>query len=79
VLDAGGSPTTLAEQISWQRLSQAGIPMTSTNAVVTELIKVWLCKALLEQWINMNRIGLAPPVNWHSHYWRSLSVVVKSN
>ncbi len=42
VLDAGGSPTTLAEQISWQRLSQAGIPMTSTNAIVTELVKVWV-------------------------------------
>lgn len=41
VLDAGGSPTPLAEQISWQRLSQAGVPMTSTNAVVTELIKDW--------------------------------------
>jgi nicotinamidase-related amidase len=41
VLDAGGSPTSLAEQISWQRLSQAGVPMTSTNAVVTELIKDW--------------------------------------
>lgn len=40
VLDAGGSPTQLAEQISWQRLLQAGVPMTSTNAVVTELIKV---------------------------------------
>ena len=46
MLDAGGSPTTLAEQISWQRLSQAGIPMTSTNAVVTELVKVRVYKVL---------------------------------
>lgn len=29
----------LAEQVSWMRLQQAGIPVTSTNAVVTELIK----------------------------------------
>ena len=41
VLDAGGSPTEMAEQVSWERLKQAGIPVTSTNAVVTELVKDW--------------------------------------
>ena len=40
VLDAGGSPTDRVEQIAWERLKQAGIPITSTNAIVTELIKV---------------------------------------
>lgn len=40
VLDAGGSPTDRVEQIAWERLKQAGIPVTSTNAVITELIKV---------------------------------------
>ncbi|KAK4555588.1 hypothetical protein LTR86_007341 [Recurvomyces mirabilis] len=39
VLDAGGSPTDRVEQIALERLKQAGVPVTSTNAVVTELIK----------------------------------------
>ena len=45
VLDAGGSPTDIAERVSWQRLIQAGVPLTSTNAVVTELIKDWASEA----------------------------------
>jgi hypothetical protein len=45
VLDAGGSPTDMAEKISWERLKQAGIPVTSTNAIITELIKDWSTKA----------------------------------
>lgn len=45
VLDAGGSPTDMAEKVSWERLKQAGVPVTSTNAVVTELIKDWSTKA----------------------------------
>ena len=35
----------MAEKISWARLEQAGIPVTSTNAIVTELIKDWSTKA----------------------------------
>ena len=35
----------MVEQIAWQRLFQAGIPMTSTNAVVTELIRDWATEA----------------------------------
>lgn len=60
MLDAGGSPTDRVEEIAGQRLLQAGIPVTSTNAVVTELIKVchWLSAApeiqiadsLLQDW-----------------------------
>jgi len=45
VLDAGGSPTPTVEQVAWERLKQAGIPVTSTNAVVTELIKDWSTEA----------------------------------
>ena len=41
MVDTGESPTDMVEQIVWQRLYEAGIPMTSTNAVVTELIKDW--------------------------------------
>jgi hypothetical protein len=29
----------MVEQIAWERLKQPGIPLASTNAVVTELIK----------------------------------------
>ena len=35
----------MVEQIAWQRLSQAGIPMSSTNAVVTKLIEDWATEA----------------------------------
>ena len=35
----------MAERVSWERLKQAGVPVTSTNAVVTELIKDWSTKA----------------------------------
>jgi hypothetical protein len=45
VLDAGGSPTPMVEQIAWERLKQAGIPLASTNAIVTELIKDWSTEA----------------------------------
>ena len=45
VLDAGGSPTPMVEQVAWERLKQAGVPVTSTNAVVTELIRDWSTEA----------------------------------
>lgn len=45
VLDAGGSPTEMVEKVAWERLKQAGIPVTSTNAIVTELIKDWSTEA----------------------------------
>lgn len=45
VVDAGGSPTPLVEEIAHTRLQQAGIPITSTNAIVTELIKDWSTEA----------------------------------
>jgi hypothetical protein len=33
------------EQVAWEHLKQAGFPVTSTNAVVTELIKDWSTEA----------------------------------
>ena len=45
VVDAGGSPTNMVEQIAWERLKQAGVPLASTNAIVTELIKDWSTEA----------------------------------
>ena len=45
MLDAGGSPTDIAEKVAWERLVQAGVPVTSTNAVVTELIGDWASEA----------------------------------
>lgn len=35
----------MVDQIAWQRLLQAGIPLASTNAIVTELIKNWATEA----------------------------------
>jgi hypothetical protein len=31
----------MVEELAWERLKQANIPVTSTNAVITELIKDW--------------------------------------
>jgi nicotinamidase-related amidase len=45
VLDAGGSPTPMAESISGVRLNQAGVPVTSTNAIISELVKNWVSEA----------------------------------
>ena len=35
----------MVDHIAWQRLLQAGIPLASTNAIVTELINDWATEA----------------------------------
>lgn len=39
VCDACGSTNQIAEEMSWRRMERAGVGLTSTNAIVAELVK----------------------------------------
>lgn len=41
VVDAGGSPTTLADETSLRRMEKHGVTLTSTNQVMAELAVSW--------------------------------------
>ncbi|HEY8803740.1 MAG TPA: isochorismatase family protein [Clostridium sp.] len=41
VVDAGGSPTTIADETALRRMEQAGVTLTSTNQLVAELAGSW--------------------------------------
>jgi nicotinamidase-related amidase len=41
VVDAGGSPTTLADETALRRMEKAGVTLTSTNQVMAELAMDW--------------------------------------
>lgn len=41
VVDAGGSPTQLADETSLRRMEKAGVALTSTNQVLAELATDW--------------------------------------
>ena len=41
VVDGGGSPTQVADDISVERMRQAGVGITSTNQVMAELATDW--------------------------------------
>jgi len=41
VVDAGGSPTTLADETALRRMERAGVTLTSTNQVLAELATDW--------------------------------------
>ena len=41
VVDAGGSPTTLADETSLRRMERNGVVLTSTNQVMAELAVSW--------------------------------------
>lgn len=41
VLDAGGSPTQVADELSGQRMARHGVTVTSTNQVMAELATDW--------------------------------------
>jgi nicotinamidase-related amidase len=45
VCDACGSTNQIAEEMSWRRMERAGVGLTSTNAVVAELVKNWASPA----------------------------------
>ena len=41
VVDAGGSPTKMADDVALRRIESAGITLTSTNQVLAELARDW--------------------------------------
>lgn len=45
VCDACGSTNPIAEEMSWRRMQTAGVRLTSTNAIVAELVKNWATPA----------------------------------
>jgi nicotinamidase-related amidase len=42
VADAGGSPTKLADEISLRRMENAGVVLTTTNQLISELAGSWV-------------------------------------
>lgn len=45
VCDACGSTNQIAEEMSWRRMERAGVRLTSTNAIVAELVHNWASPA----------------------------------
>jgi nicotinamidase-related amidase len=45
VADACGSSNQIAEEMSYRRMEKAGVDLTSTNAMVAELVKNWATPA----------------------------------
>lgn len=45
VCDACGSANQIAEEMSWRRMERAGVRLTSTGAIVAELVKNWASPA----------------------------------
>lgn len=45
VCDACGSGNPIAEEMSWRRMARAGVRLTSTNAMVAELVRNWASPA----------------------------------
>lgn len=45
VCDACGSGNQIAEEMAWRRMEKAGVELTSTTAMVAELVKNWASPA----------------------------------
>jgi hypothetical protein len=45
VCDACGSSNPIAEEMSWRRMERAGVYLTSTGAMVAELVHNWMSPA----------------------------------
>jgi len=45
VCDACGSSNPIAEEMAWRRMEAAGVRLTSTNAMVAELVRNWASPA----------------------------------
>ncbi len=45
VCDACGSGNPIAEEMAWRRMERAGVRLTSTNAIVAELVRNWASPA----------------------------------
>ncbi|RPH85992.1 MAG: isochorismatase family protein, partial [Desulfobacteraceae bacterium] len=45
VCDACGSSNQIGEEMAWRRMEAGGVHLTSTNAIVAELVKNWASPA----------------------------------
>jgi nicotinamidase-related amidase len=45
VCDACGSSNQIAKEMAWRRMERAGVRLTSTNAILAELVKNWASPA----------------------------------
>jgi nicotinamidase-related amidase len=45
VCDACGSGNAIAEEMAWRRMERAGVRLTSTNAMIAELVRNWASPA----------------------------------
>lgn len=45
VCDACGSSNPIAEEMAWRRMERAGVRLTTTNAMVAELVRNWASPA----------------------------------
>ncbi|GAQ85180.1 Isochorismatase-like hydrolases, partial [Klebsormidium nitens] len=45
VLDASGSQTVMEDQTAWKRMEKANVRLTTTNAIVSELVYNWATPA----------------------------------
>ncbi len=45
VCDACGSSNPIAEEMAWRRMERAGVRLSSTNAVIAELVQNWASPA----------------------------------
>ena len=45
VVDAGGSPTQIADETALRRMERAGVTLTSTNQLIAELAGSWINEA----------------------------------
>ena len=41
IVDASGSPTTLTDEMAFRRMERAGVELTTTSAILSELAKDW--------------------------------------
>lgn len=41
IVDASGSPTTLTDEMAFRRMERAGVELTTTSAIISELAQDW--------------------------------------
>ncbi len=61
VMDASGSPFDLSEELSRQRMHDAGVVLTTANTLMAELVQTW-ASAAGQQLIGILFGGLLPPI-----------------
>lgn len=61
VMDASGSPFELSEELSRQRMHDAGVVLTTSNTLIAELVQTWATPQG-QQLIGVLFGGLLPPI-----------------